>query len=80
MGRFCFILNLDTLFSGGGVNHPLPLDIFTPNMLYIQNFYIAFLVVCLANMSRINLKGNMLNRKQWLNVRRVLLSIYLSLI
>ena len=28
----------------------------------------------------INLKGNTLDRKQWVNVRRVFLSIYLSLI
>ena len=79
-GRFHFFLNLDTLYSGGWGKSPLPLDIFTSNIPYIQNIYIVLMSYAIAYMLCINLKGNMLNRKQWLNVRRVFLSIYLSLI
>ena len=80
MGKILFLLNLDTLYSGGWGKSPLPMDIFTSNLPYIQFFYIASLSYAFAYMLCINLKGNMLNRKQWLNVRRVFLSIYLSLI
>ena len=68
------------IFRGGGGKSPLHLDIFTSNIPYIQQFYIALLSFSIACMKCINLKGNMLNRKQLLNVRRVFLSIYLCLI
>ena len=67
------------IFRGWGKS-PLPLDIFTSNIPYIQKFYIALLSYAIAYMLCINSKGNMLNMKQWLKVRRVFLSIYLSLI
>ena len=54
--------------QGGGVNHP---DIFTSNIPYIQNVYIALLSFAIAYMQCINLKGNMLNKKQWMNVGSV---------
>ena len=67
------------IFRGWGKS-PLLMDIFTSNIPYIQKIYIASLSYAFAYMLCINLKGNMPNRKQWLNVRRVFLSIYLSLI
>ena len=73
-------MNLDTLYSGGWGKSPLPLVIFTSNILYMQTFYIALLSFGIAYMQYINLKGNMLNMKQWLDARHVFLSIYLSLI
>ena len=62
-----------------GKSH-LPLDIFASYIPYIQTFYIALLSHAIAYMLCINLKGNTLNRKQWVTVRRVFLLIYLSLI
>ena len=56
------------------------MDIFASYIPYIQSFYIALLSYAIAYMLCINLKGNTLNRKQWVNVRRVFVSIYLSLI
>ena len=67
------------IFRGRGKS-PLPLDISTSNIPYIQNFYIILLSNAIAYMLCINLKGNMLNKKQRLNVRPVFISIYLSLI
>ena len=74
MWKISFFLNLDTLYSGAWGKSPLPLDIFTSNIPYIQNVYIALLSCAIAYMQCINLKGNMLNKKQWMNVGRVFLS------
>ena len=49
-GRFYFFFNLDTLYSGGWGKSPLPLDIFTSNIPYIQNFYIVLLSYAIAYM------------------------------
>ena len=40
---FIHFLNLDTLYSGGWGKSPLPLDIFTSNIPFIQKIYIALL-------------------------------------
>ena len=50
VGRFHFFLNLDTLYSGGWGKSPLPLDIFTSNIPFLLNFYIALLSYAIAYM------------------------------
>ena len=80
MGKISFLFEFGYIIFRGWGKSPLPLYIFTSNILYIQNLYIALLSDAIKYMQSINSKGNMLNRKQWLNVRRVFLSIYLSLI
>ena len=64
--------------EGSPGKSPHLLDIFASNIPYIQKNYIALLSYAIAYMKYINFKGNMLNRKQLLNVRRVFLSICLS--
>ena len=79
MGKI-FLFEFGNIIFRGWGKSPLPLDIFTSNIPYIQMFYFALLSYAIAYMLCINLKGNMLNSKQWLNVRRVFLSTYLSLV
>ena len=80
MGKISFLFEFGYIIFRGWGKSPLPLDIFTSNIPYIQTFYIALLSFAIAYMQYINLKVNMLNMKQWLDVRHVFLSIYLSLI
>ena len=47
---FISFLNLDTLYSGGWGKSPLPWDIFTSDIPYIQIFYIALLSYVIAYM------------------------------
>ena len=77
MGKILFLFEFGYIILRGWGKSPLPLDIFAS---YIQTFYIALLSYAIAYMLCINLKGNTLNRKQWVEVRRVFVSIYLSLI
>ena len=46
MGKISFLLNLDTLYSGGWGKLPLPLDIFTSNIPYIHFVLYCFTVIC----------------------------------
>ena len=81
MGKILFLFEFGyIILRGGGGKSPLPLDIFASYIPYVHTFYIALLSYAIAYMLCLNLKGNTLNRKQWVNVRRVFLSIYLSLI
>ena len=48
MGKVSFLFELDTLYLGDGVNHPLPLDIFMSNIPNIQNINIALLSCAIA--------------------------------
>ena len=47
-GTFHFLLNLDTLYSGGGVKPHLPLDIFTSYIPCIEFFYITLMSYAIA--------------------------------
>ena len=80
IGKISFLFEFGYIILRGWGKSPLPLDIFTSNIPYIQKIYVVLLSYAIAYMLCINLKGNMLNRKQWLNVRRVFLSIHISLI
>ena len=71
MGKISLLFEFGYIIFRGWGNSPLPLDIFTSNIPYIQKIYIELLSYAIAYMYCINLKGNMLNMKQWLNVRRV---------
>ena len=53
MGKISSLLNLDTLYPGGGVyvrKSPPPLYIFASNIPYIHTFYIALLSYAIAYM------------------------------
>ena len=80
MEKSSFLFEFGYIILRGWDKTPLPLDIFASYIPYIQTFYIALLSYAIAYLKCINLKGNMLYRKQWVNVRRVFLLIYLSLI
>ena len=80
MGKILFLFEFGYIILRGWGKSPLPLDIFASYIPYVHAFYIALLSYAIAYMLCLNLKGNTLNRKQWVNVRRVFLSIYLSLI
>ena len=80
MWKISFLFEFGYIIFRGWGKSPLPLDIFTSNIPYIQNVYIALLSCAIADMQCINLKGNMLNKKQWMNVGRVFHSIYLKIV
>ena len=81
MGKISVLFEFGYIYiQGGGVNHPFRWT-FSRLIYHIYKlFKIALLSFAIAYMQYINLKGNMLNMKQWLDVRHVFLSIYLSLI
>ena len=80
MGKISFLFEFEYNIFRGWSKSPLPRDIFASDIPYMQMFYIALLSYANAHMQCINLKENTLNRKQWVNVKRVFLSIYLGLI
>ena len=72
---FIFFLIWIHYIQGGGVNHPFRWTFLRLFIQFIQFFYIVLLSYAIAYMLCIDLKENMLNRKQWLRVRHVFLSI-----
>ena len=74
-GKISFLFEFRYIILMGWGKSPLPLGIFASYIPYIQTFYILLLSYAIAYMLYINLKGNTHNRKQWVNVRRVFLSI-----
>ena len=80
MEKISFLFEFGYIILRGWGKSSLPLDIFASYIPYIQTFYTALLSYAIAYLKCINSKGNTLNRKQWVNVRRVFLLIYLSLI
>ena len=80
MGKILFLFEFGYIILRGWGKSSLLLVIFASYIPYIQTFYIALLSYAIAYMLCINLKGSTLNMKQWVNVRRVFVSIYLSLI
>ena len=55
-GRFYFFLNLDTLYSGGGVNHPFRWT-FSRLIYHICKILYCFTVVCHCIHVMYNFKG-----------------------
>ena len=79
-GKITLLFEFGYIIFRGRGKSPRPLDIFVSNIPYIHFFILLKLSFVITYMLCINLKGHTLNRKQWVNVRYVFLSIYLSLI
>ena len=71
MGNISYLFEFGYIILGGWGKLPLPLDIFESNIPYIIFFYFTLLPYVIIYMQCIILKGNTLNKKQCVNVRRV---------
>ena len=78
MGKIAFLFECGYIIFTGWGKPPLPLDIFASDIPYIQKIYIALLSYAIVYIYTIALKGNMLKRKQWVNIKRVSSRLYLS--